>query len=68
MAEFVRCKRCRLILIPNEEFKCVTTCHGNTNIAEDDPCGLDKSVIYIKEEEMPNWIENLVQSVSNHFV
>ena len=64
MAEFVRCKRCRLTLISNQELECVTTCHGNTNVAEDHPCYLDKSVIYIKEEEMPNWIENLVQLVS----
>ena len=64
MAEFVRCKRCRLTLISNQELECVTTCHGNTNVAEDHPCCLDKSVIYIKEEEMPNWIENLVQLVS----
>jgi len=64
MAELLRCKRCRLTLISNEEFACVTSCHGSTKISEDEPCLLDRSVIYIKEEEMPSWIGTLVETVS----
>ena len=63
MSEHVRCRKCRTTLICHDEKDCITTCHGSNEDVNSD-CLLDKSIVYIKDEKMPAWLETLVQNVS----
>ena len=62
----VRCRKCRTKLILPEEKDCITTCHGSIISQEENSseCLLDKSILYVKDEKLPAWLETLVQTVS----
>jgi hypothetical protein len=62
----VRCRKCRTKLILPEEKDCLTTCHGPSDSQGKDnsECLLDKSILYVKDEKLPVWLETLVQTVS----
>lgn len=65
MSEHVRCRKCRTTLISRQEKDCITTCHGPVS-PEDvhSQCFMDNSIVYVKDEKMPAWLETLVQNVS----
>lgn len=68
MTEYVRCKKCRSTLVSKEENKCLSNCHGLDEASADDtPCFIDKSIVYIRDEQMPNWLDTLVQNASLNF-
>lgn len=64
MSDQVRCRKCRTVLISVEENDCMTNCHGTSESVEESKCYLDKSILYVKDEKMPSWLETLVQLVS----
>lgn len=65
MTEYVRCKKCRSTLVTQKENKCLSNCHGLDLTSENDAaCYIDKSILYIRDEQMPNWLDTLVQTVS----
>jgi hypothetical protein len=53
-------------LILPEEKDCITTSHGSVTSQEEEnsECSLDKSILYVKDDKLPAWIESLVQTVS----
>lgn len=64
MSAHVRCRKCRTTLISNEEKDCIITCHGAFSFDIDSVCLLEKTLVYVKDERLPQWLETLVQSVS----
>lgn len=64
MSDQVRCRKCRTVLITVEENDCMTNCHGTSESPDESKCYLDKSILYVKDEKMPSWLEKLVQLVS----
>ncbi|KAI9559925.1 hypothetical protein GHT06_013932 [Daphnia sinensis] len=67
MSEFyVRCRKCRSKLIAPDEKDCITTCHGSGSSPRvgDEQCFIEKSILYLKDEQLPKWLETLVQNSS----
>lgn len=68
MSGYIRCKKCRETLISLDEKESITNSHGSVSSTEEEgrqvECMLDKTIIYLQEDKMPQWLEILVQSVS----
>lgn len=64
MSNFIKCKKCRKILIED----CLTvliTAHG-VNVADDtDKCesGADETLLHIHEERLPSWISKYIEDM-----
>jgi hypothetical protein len=61
---FIRCKKCRTTLIPPRNEQSVLTCHGTSTPPMGSQCYLDKSAVYVAEDQMPPWLEKIVQEVA----